>query len=93
MAQYLRNEKNLLRKPELKLEYDNALHEYIDLGHMKPIIYNPNTTLNTHYYLPHHGVVKPDRVTTKVRVVFNASSKTSNGNSLNDILHIGPTLQ
>ena len=84
MEQYLRNEKNLLRKPELKLEYDNSLEEYIDLGHMKPIIYNPNTSSNTHYYLPHHAVVKPDRVTTKVRLVFNASSKTSNANSLND---------
>lgn len=93
MAQYLRNEKNLLKKPELKLEYDNALLEYIDLGHMKPVKYNPHTPSNTHYYLPHHAVVKLDRITTKVRIVFNASSKTSNNNSLNDALHIGPTLQ
>ncbi|XP_062134720.1 uncharacterized protein LOC133844653 [Drosophila sulfurigaster albostrigata] len=31
--------------------------------------------------------------TTKLRVVFNASSPTSNGKSLNDILHTGPILQ
>ncbi|XP_037826545.1 uncharacterized protein LOC119614493 [Lucilia sericata] len=93
MAQFLRNEKSLMKKPELKMEYDNVLQEYIDLGHMKPIKYNPNIPSNTHYYLPHHAVVKLDRVTTKVRVVFNASSKTSNGNSLNDTLHTGPTLQ
>ncbi|XP_037824736.1 uncharacterized protein LOC119612918 [Lucilia sericata] len=93
MAQFLRNEKSLMKKPELKMEYDNVLQEYIDLGHMKPIKYNPNTPSNTHYYLPHHAVVKLDRVTTKVRVVFNASSKTSNSNSLNDTLHTGPTLQ
>ena len=37
-----RNEKNLLKKPELKLEYDVALQEYIDFGHMKLIIYKPN---------------------------------------------------
>ncbi|XP_054084877.1 uncharacterized protein LOC105220418 isoform X2 [Zeugodacus cucurbitae] len=37
------------------------------------------------FYLPHHAVVKPDKKTTKVRVVFNASRVTSSGNSLNDI--------
>ncbi|XP_046808368.1 uncharacterized protein LOC124420202 [Lucilia cuprina] len=93
MAQFLRNEKSLIKKPELKMEYDNVLQEYIELGHMRHIKYNPNTSSNTHYYLPHHAVVKLDRVTTKVRVVFNASSKTSNSNSLNDTLYTGPTLQ
>ncbi|XP_065361992.1 uncharacterized protein LOC135955567 [Calliphora vicina] len=93
MAQFLRNEKSLMKKPELKVEYDNVLQEYIDLGHMKLIKYNPNTPSNTQYYLPHHAVVKLDHVTTKVRVVFNASSKTSNNNSLNDTLYTGPTLQ
>ena len=45
----------------MKLEYDNALKEYIELGHMKPSIYNPNTSSNTHYYLPHHAAVKPQK--------------------------------
>jgi len=44
-------------------------------------------------YLPHHAVFKPDSTTTKVRVVFNASCSSSNGKSLNDILHPGPILQ
>ena len=34
-----------------------------------------------------------DSTTTKFRVVFDASSKTSNGSSLNDFLLVGPTLQ
>ncbi|XP_051864344.1 uncharacterized protein LOC127566357 [Drosophila albomicans] len=45
------------------------------------------------FYLPHHAVFKPDSTTTKVRVVFNASCPSSNGKSLNDILHSGPILQ
>ncbi|XP_015120547.1 uncharacterized protein LOC107043528 [Diachasma alloeum] len=45
------------------------------------------------YYLPHHGVVRESSETTKLRVVFNGSAKTSSGNSLNDILHIGAKLQ
>ncbi|XP_070137077.1 uncharacterized protein [Drosophila bipectinata] len=45
------------------------------------------------YYLPHHAVFKPESTTTKVRVVFNASSPSANGTSLNDILYAGPVLQ
>lgn len=45
------------------------------------------------YYLPHHAVFKESSSTTKLRVVFNGSQKTSNGASLNDTLMIGPRLQ
>ncbi|GFT32189.1 integrase catalytic domain-containing protein [Trichonephila clavipes] len=44
-------------------------------------------------YLPHHGVVRDSSCTTKLRVVFDASSKTSSGLSLNDLLMVGPRVQ
>lgn len=44
-------------------------------------------------FLPHHCVLKPDSSTTKLRVVFNASSPTSTGYSLNDNLMVGPMVQ
>ncbi|XP_059050490.1 uncharacterized protein LOC131845442 [Achroia grisella] len=44
-------------------------------------------------YLPHHAVVKNDKDTTKVRVVFDASCKGTNGRSLNDYMLVGPALQ
>ena len=43
------------------------------------------------HYLPHRTVVRLDRDTTKVRVVYDASSKVF-GPSLNYCLHIGPSL-
>jgi hypothetical protein len=41
--------------------------------------------------LPHHEVFKQS--SGKLRVVFDASAKTSNGKSLNNILCRGPTIQ
>ena len=45
------------------------------------------------FYLPHHCVFKEDSTTTKLRVVFDGSAKTSNGISLNDSLMVGPVVQ
>ncbi|XP_051864343.1 uncharacterized protein LOC127566356 [Drosophila albomicans] len=92
LAQFLKNENRLSRNDSPKEQYNAVLQECVELGHMTPI--SPQaivTTLN--FYLPHHAVFKPDSTTTKVRVVFNASCPSSNGKSLNDILHSGPILQ
>ncbi|XP_075157647.1 uncharacterized protein LOC142230914 [Haematobia irritans] len=93
MAQFFRNEGRLLKDIGLKEEYDRVLLEYISLDHMRPLKYSTSSFEGPHYYMPHHAVLKPESTSTKVRVVFNASSITSNGNSLNDVLHVGPVLQ
>ena len=43
------------------------------------------------YFMPHHPVQRPDKATTKLRIVFDASSKMR-AKSLNDVLHSGPNL-
>lgn len=71
--------------------YTDFMNDYLSLGHMEKC-----ETLSfdsPHYFLPHHGVLKAQSSTTKLRVVFDASSKTTSGLSLNDVLFTGPKLQ
>lgn len=68
------------------------MSEYQSLGHMTKINHDDVSHI-PHYYLPHHCVEKHDSLTTKLRVVFDASAKTTTGMSLNDILKIGPNVQ
>ena len=45
------------------------------------------------HFLPHHGVVRADKVTTKLRIVFDGSEKSELFKySLNDCLEKGPNL-
>ncbi|CAK1597853.1 unnamed protein product [Parnassius mnemosyne] len=80
----------LSRNHKLKADYTAVMQEYIDLTHMVKV--SPEEK-NKGLYLPHHAVLREDKQTTKVRVVFDASCKGINGVSLNDNLMVGPTLQ
>ncbi|GBO10853.1 hypothetical protein AVEN_249326-1 [Araneus ventricosus] len=73
----------LSKNPELLSLYRDFMQEYEALGHMELV--TDNNEPSTSYYLPHHGVFKPDKTSTKLRVVLNASALSSNGLSLNDI--------
>ena len=60
----------------------------IDEGEIEEVIEDSKTAKNVDRkninYLPHHAVIKIERVTTKCRPVFDGSAKNSEGNSLND---------
>lgn len=92
MAQnrFLSLERRLQTNPALAERYTSFMKEYEELGHMSVVIPSPTEIC---YYLPHHGVLKEESLTTKLRVVFNGSATTSSGYSLNDIQLVGPTIQ
>lgn len=83
-------ERKLERQPELKRQYHEFMLEYLNLGHMSEV---PAERINdkSAFYIPHHAVIKEGSMTTKLRVVFDASCKTSSGRSLNDFLKVGRT--
>ncbi|GFR25022.1 integrase catalytic domain-containing protein [Trichonephila clavata] len=85
-------ERHLISNPDKYKLYRNFMKEYLDLKHMELV---PDSEINSSnsLYLPHHGVVRDTSCTTKLRVVFDASSKTSSGLSLNDLLMVGPRVQ
>eukprot|EP00102_Acyrthosiphon_pisum_P010971 XP_008179494.1 PREDICTED: uncharacterized protein LOC103308220 [Acyrthosiphon pisum] len=82
----------LNRNKDLQDQYAEFMRDYLTAGHME-LIPSSEQGHPFHYYIPHHCVLKPDSLTTKLRVVFNASAKTSAGISLNDSMYTGPKLQ
>ena len=59
---------------------------------MEKVTTDTRTSQQCHY-LPHHPVITPAKSTTKLRIVYDASTKAKRGEkSLNECLHRGPVL-
>lgn len=88
-------ERKLNRDPELHRRYHDFMTEYQSLGHMSELTESQigDQIEQMIFYMPHHGVLKEDSITTKLRVVFDASAKSGNGVSLNNVLLAGPCIQ
>ena len=70
----LRNmDMKLRQKEQLKAEYTHIIEEELEEGVVERIPIKP--TGKRVFYLPHKAVVRTEAVTTKVRMVFDASAK------------------
>ncbi|XP_046865639.1 uncharacterized protein LOC124459902 [Drosophila willistoni] len=80
-------ERRLQQDANLGAKYVNFMREYFDLGHMRE---SPPDEVNNAqwFYLPHHPVLG-----RKLRVVFDGSFCDTKGESLNDYLFTGPSIQ
>jgi len=87
MKRFYNLEKCLAKDAVLYAAYPKFMSTYQSLGYMVPAL-SPGT-----YFITHHTVLKADGDVSKIRVVFDASSASSSGRSLNDILYTGPKLQ
>ena len=78
-------------KPKLLREYDSIFKEQRSSCIIERVPTNEEDKKGTHF-ICHHGVVKLDRETTKVRVVFDGLARSSSQVlSLNDHLETGAT--
>jgi hypothetical protein len=83
-------EKSLKRKgPEVMKAYNRIIDDYAKKGYVKKV---PKTDEKDQWYLPHFPVVREDKATTKVRIVYDAAAKPE-GKSLNCAVRPGPKLQ
>ncbi|XP_060555434.1 uncharacterized protein LOC132716225 [Ruditapes philippinarum] len=77
-------------KPELMQKYDNVIQEQFTKGIIERV---ETKRVGIVHYLPHHAVITPQKTTTKLRVVYDASSKSKQSNkSLNECLYRGPVM-
>ncbi|XP_032690359.1 uncharacterized protein LOC116853403 [Odontomachus brunneus] len=84
--------RKLAVSPASENSYREFMTEYETLGHMRLAPTFKSMNCQT-VYLPHHAVIRKSSTTTRLRVVFNASSVTSNGSTLNNHLLSGPKSQ
>ena len=81
--------KRLRQIPQLLSEYDSIMRDQLEKGIVE-VVTQPMLALGDQtHYLPHHGVVRQDKATSKLRIVYDASAR-STGPSLNDCLYTGP---
>ena len=84
-------EKKLFKEPEVAQEYSKIINQYLEKGYVSKVSTDKDHD-SVKWYLPHFPVVRKDRSTTKVRIVFDASARY-NGTALNDVIYQGPKLQ
>lgn len=83
--------KRLSHQEGLLQRYDTVIRQYLLLNHAEVV---PKVVPDDRvvYYMPHREVVREESLTTKLRVVFDASSHSQGVPSLNDCLDKGTNL-
>lgn len=84
-------ERRFARDSPFHALYQDFMRQYEDLRHMSRVIPAAKSNMSVSY-LPHHGVLRKISATTKLRIVFNGSTPTASGRTLNDHLMVGPNL-
>lgn len=86
--------KKLSKNKGLLEEYDQAIRFYQNSGIAERVDDEGRDqgAAKVLYYMPHQAVVRENSSSTKLRIVFDASSHCANSKSLNDSLESGPNL-
>uniref|UniRef100_A0A1I7X0J4 DUF1758 domain-containing protein n=1 Tax=Heterorhabditis bacteriophora TaxID=37862 RepID=A0A1I7X0J4_HETBA len=72
-------------------EYDKTFKDQLSQGIIEEVDEDSPTNGILHY-IPHQAVITPQKETTKLRVVFDASAHYKGCPSLNEVIHQGPLI-
>ena len=81
--------RRLRQDPSVLQEYDKIIRDQVKKGIVQIVEPHSHESGQRLHYLPHHAVVRRDKETSKIRIVYDASAR-STGPSLNDCLYAGP---
>ena len=81
----------LQQNKDIAEQYDEIIKDQLEKGIVERVDESAEVELGKVSYLPHREVLRADKETTKLRIVFDASAK-NDGPSLNDCLDSGPSL-
>lgn len=85
--------RRLSTKEGLLQRYDEVIKQYLLNGHAEVVPHRKESDrAKAIYYMPHKEVLREDSTTTKLRIVFDASSHAKGYKSLNECLETGPNL-
>ncbi|XP_028412500.1 uncharacterized protein LOC114535337 [Dendronephthya gigantea] len=65
--------RRLRKEPALLAEYDSIIRDQVERGIVEPV--SALEKVERVHYLPHQAVIRREAVTTKLRIVYDASSK------------------
>ena len=82
--------RRLKQNLQLLAEYELVIKDQLGRGIIEIVADPSSRDCDRVHYLPRHGVVRQDKTTSKLRIVYDASARTS-GPSLNDCLYTGPS--
>ena len=85
-------ERRLLKQPDYADKYDKQVKEMEEMNFSRKLIKREvEDWKGPVHYVAHHAVLRPEKISTPVRIVFN-SSASFNGHALNDYWFKGPDL-
>ena len=67
--------------------YDEVIDQYLDKGYIRKVPASEKQP-DSKWYLSHFAILKPNKATTKIRIVFDASANYER-TSLNDMIYSG----
>ena len=77
----------LRQTPDIFHQYDAVIRDQLQKGTVMIVRLKIGRLI---YYLPHHPVVREDKLTTKLRILYDASARIDGPSLSDDDLYTGP---